>query len=172
MNDLEWEQISVELPYKLNILYGYVFFETNKEVEINNVSETIIRCISLESSIMFGRHILQFFGITHEADYNNFKKFEKKKRYDDLLINDVISGVNLIALNDDDLVDNKCDILYLLKISNKRVAHITEYSSTHGITDKTKILNALISIHNLVEKYVKIPQIFLLKYNPTLIITT
>lgn len=171
---MEKKYLEVELPYKLNILYSFIYWKNISEIYGGGFLKTTINCDAVycsvyESSILFGRHVLSFFGIG--LNNGDFKRPLKRKS--DIDVTDVLKAYKLIDLEDELLLENAEVIKYLLKIANKRVAHATWDSEELGQTDVELIINAQESIHKIVEEYVpNLNKHLLLKYNGYACMTT
>lgn len=169
---LQNNYLTLEIPYKLNILWSHIHWSRfSWDLEDENyefLNKGLINCALLESSILFGRQLLELIGIKHNKD--GFIPVSKKYK-DDILINDIFPKISLCSIDDPLLTDSSANILYLLTISNKRVAHNTFNDLER--TEIERIHNAQESIHQLVEIMLpNIPRDNLLKYNDWANMTT
>lgn len=160
-----------EIPYKLNMLYAYLFWcqHAPNNYYGDDFGLNITRCSTLETSIIFGRHILQFFGITINSKGD---PIEHHGRKDDFTIRSFKDKDRTIKTSNPILLENLEAISYLLNLANKRVAHDTLTSHTIGKVDKDKIGDAISAIHKLVEQSIVLDHYSLLMYNPDTPITT
>lgn len=163
----------VEIPYKLNVLYGFIYWEELSSFweEVDSVNFNAIRNASLEASILFGRHLLQFFEISIQKNGNEVEFVKKDKWKDDFMVSDL--DENLVLKPDNPILNNhKEEIIYLNTLANKRVAHVTLRSNSGGSTDKSKIKNAISIIHEIIEDIFQVDKNLLLKYNKNISLTT
>ncbi|ANH80912.1 hypothetical protein A8C56_07890 [Niabella ginsenosidivorans] len=172
LHKLQNDYINLELPYKLNILWSHIhwsrFYWSLNEEKYAILNKGLINCALLESSILFGRLLLEFIGIKHNK--HGFVTMSKKYK-DDILINDVFPTINLCSTEEVSLLNNRGHILYLLMISSKRVAHNT--FNDFGKTEIDRIHSAQELIHQIIEKMLPdISRENLLKYNELANMTT
>lgn len=165
---LRQKYLEIEIPYKLNVLYSFIYWTSISENYDRGllklmINSNAIYCSLYESSILFGRHILSFFKLSMDSD-GQFVNC--RGRSGDLNIKDVLAECKIIDPSDELLIKNSESIMYLLKVANKRVAHSTWEAEHLGKTDVELIINAQESIHAIVENYVPdLNKELLLKYN-------
>jgi len=171
----ERKYLEIEIPYKLNVLYSFIYWREISQIFgggilMDSLNSQAIYCSVYESSILFGRHVLSFWGI----GISNGKLARANKwKGRDIDVTDVLTAHELIDLEEELLIKNSGPIKYLLTIANKRVAHATWNSEELGKTNVDLIINAQEVIHELVEMYVpELNKELLLKYNGYASMTT
>ena len=105
---------------------------------------------AFEISIIFGRSLLNFLGISYDPKTNDL--IVHQPRENDLTMKDIYPNKTLCPLTDQLLVDNKKSLCTIIKLANKSVAHLTTLMSSeeeHGL-----LKDARFTIYRLMLKYV------------------
>lgn len=151
--DLQQEYLDKELPYKLNVLMShYIIVERQKMTApcADVYKDAIVLIGAFEASILFGRVLLQFLGISMAAKNRAFIRFNKKGN--DLILTDIFPNKQLCDLNDPILFSKGDSIKTLIDFSNKKVAHTT--NSDLSSDGHAFLPDAQMAIFDLVLKYI------------------
>lgn len=100
-----------------------------------------------EASLVFGRGLMQFLGITFDK---NSQPIMFNSKTDDVTLKS-FPGRSYCGLSDSQLMQHSADIAVLFKIANKSVAHLT--STLSNDQEHNHIPNARKAIYDLVLKY-------------------
>lgn len=142
------------LPYRINSLLSPDLIThrrekaTSKE-QVERYSDSLILEPSFEISIVFGRSLLAFLGITIDSG-NNLTHITPRK--DDFTIKDIYPDANFCPLNDNLVIKNKQSLTTIIRVANKSVAHLT--TSFANSAEQESLASARIAIYKLMLKYV------------------
>ncbi|MGN0003201.1 MAG: hypothetical protein ACI35V_07190 [Sphingobacterium composti] len=133
-SNLRKDFIYKHLPYRLNVLMSHdiLTHPCSKPILEN---EKIILERSLEASIVFGRLLMNFLGVTIEDKID--KKFKRYgKRNTDYDIQNL--GYDYLDFNHPIFKQNENEIHTLIKYANKTVAHCTSIFPSNAEQDQFK----------------------------------
>jgi hypothetical protein len=127
------QYLNKHIPYKLNSLlaWDYLLY-LKQQPQISNerryaYSESQVVEPAFEISIISGRSLLQFLGITYSAKNKNLVEFKSPKP-DDVQVWHLISGKPPYPISKLKAKERKA-LCTLMKIANKASAHLTTKSS-------------------------------------------
>lgn len=111
--------LNIHLPYRINTLLSPDLLEYRRS--LNEYSDIKVRCYednlvldpSFEASIIFGRQLLNFIGITYDIKNKKLSQITKYKD-DDLKLTDLYPNNNFCHLNDEIIVQNEKVYVQLL----------------------------------------------------------
>jgi hypothetical protein len=122
----------------------------SNEMRSDCYSDSLVLEPAFEISIIFGRSLLNFLGITYDNKAKELKRFQPKK--DDLTIKDIYPEQDFCPLDDDLILENKDALGTIMKIANKSVAHLTSTLSNEN--EHAQLEKARLTIYGLILKYV------------------
>jgi len=156
-NDVD-EYLNKHLPYRLNSLMAWdimMYRQKNNvykqyvNLPISPFQDSLVIEPAFEISLVFGRALLQFIGISYED--RKLKELIKPKK-DDITLKSLFLNRPFCPLTDVDLKENESDIATLFRVANKSVAHLT--STVSNNREHEQLSYARKAIYNLVLKYV------------------
>lgn len=144
--DKRKEYLHDHLPYRLNSLRAWDIFEHRKGNR--KISKEVKECYedspvvdpAFEISIVFGRSLLHFLGLTCKSGKLDYYVSDKK---DDVQIWDVIPGKQPYPLKKISSHEQK-HLCNLIKVANKSGAHLTTKTSTKEELDSLKSAREII----------------------------
>ncbi len=155
------DYLNEHIPYRLNSLQAYDLYISRrspgiKDDEYKTKELPEKRCYweseflepAFEVSILFGRSLLNFLGLTMK---NNKLDYFVSNKNDDVQIWDIIPGKSPYPLERINEKDQQ-DLCNLIKVSNKSAAHLTTKTSTNE--ELESLLKAREIIYKLVLEYV------------------
>lgn len=155
-NELRQEYLEKHLPYRLNSMLSPDLMthrrgtQISAELKSKCYSDSLVLEPAFEISIIFGRALLNFLGITLDLKTNELKRLSP--RTDDLTVIDIYPEGNFCPLDDPIVVDNKESLSIIIRIANKSVAHLT--STLSNPNELAMLERARFSIYQLILKYV------------------
>ena len=161
------DYINKHLPYRLNSLMArdiMTYRQNNiflsKNQKISPYEDSLVIEPAFEISLVFGRALLQFIGISYDKD----GEFESPRfRTDDVTLKSIFPNRAFCDKNDSLLKENNFAIAALFKIANKSVAHLT--SKLSNDREHELLPRARKAIYHLVLKYVPEIDVNKLWYN-------
>jgi hypothetical protein len=150
------DYLKEHIPYRLNSLRAYDIYILKRTAERCEDEEPENKCYwkseflepALEVSILFGRSLLHFLGLTLKKDKLDYYVSNKD---DDVQIWDIIPGKSPYPIEKINESDQQV-LCNLIKVANKSVAHLTIKTSTDEEFKSLK--NARHKIYELVLEYV------------------
>jgi hypothetical protein len=158
-NEIE-EYLNKHLPYRLNCLMAWdiMMYRQKNNVDkqyvnlpISPYQDSLVIEPAFEISLVFGRALVQFIGISYGKKDKKLKKSNFTEE-DDITLKSLFPNRSFCLLTDDDLKENESDIETLFRVANKTVAHLTNTVSNNG--EHERLPYARKAIYNLVLKYV------------------
>jgi hypothetical protein len=157
MTEFQLDYLNKHLPYRLNSLLAPDLITHRRGTNISGelkekcYKDSLVLEPAFEISIIFGRSILHFLGITFDQKTNSLKTVAKYHD-DDVSICTLFPDKSLCPLDDAIVTQNKEALCLIIKIANKSVAHLTTDVSNE---EEHKLLeNARKAIYQLVLKYI------------------
>lgn len=155
-NILRQEYLDRHLPYRINSMLSPDLITHRRNTGIS--SEMIESCYkdslvlepSFEISIVFGRALLQFLGISIDPKSGDLARHSP--RSNDLTIKSIYLDRDFVQLDDELVVPNRTNLCTIIKIANKSVAHLTSTLSNadeHGQLEKARL-----TIYQLMLKHI------------------
>ena len=155
---LKEEYLNKHLPYRINSMLAHDLIMHRKTTShFYSIRDscygdsTVVEPI-FEISIIFGRTLLNFLGLTYDKENNKIKTIQPKN--DDLTIQSLFPNKNLCTPEDPIVKENHDELCTIIKLANKSVAHLTSEISETKTGDHDKLPKARIAIYNLMLKYV------------------
>lgn len=155
-NNLRQEYLDKHLPYRINSMLSPDLITHRRkqgisaEMRVKCYEDSLVLEPSFEISIIFGRSLLNFLGITLDFRTNDLRHYRSKE--DDLTIRDIYPNGNHNTLQDQIVLDNKDKLCTIMKLANKSVAHLT--SSMSNEEEHSQLASARLTIYRLMLKYV------------------
>lgn len=155
---LKEEYLNKHLPYRINsmlahdlIMYRKTIADFNKIKDFCYGDSTVVEPI-FEISIIFGRSLLNFLGLTFNKKKNKIETIQLKN--DDLTIQSLFPNRDLCTPDDPIVKENYDELCTIIKLANKSVAHLTSEIPETKSSDHDKLPKARLAIYNLMLKYV------------------
>ena len=159
-NDIN-EYLNKHLPYRLNSLMAWdiMMYRLKNNVDkqyinlpISPYQDSLVIEPAFEISLVFGRALMQFIGISYEKKDEKLKELVINPKQDDITLKSLFPNRPFCPLADNDLKENASDIAILFRVANKSVAHLTGTVSNN--VEHERLPYARIAIYDLVLKYV------------------
>jgi len=159
-NDID-QYLNKYLPYRLNSLMAWdiMMFRQKSNADnryinlpISPYQDSLVIEPAFEISLVFGRALMQFLGISYEQKDGILKVLINKSKQDDITLQSLFPDRLFCTLDDNDLKESESDIAILFRIANKSVAHLTSMVSSSE--ELERLPYARKAIYNLILKYV------------------
>jgi len=150
------EYLDKHLPYRLNSLLApdlITFRRTlniSQELKLKCYQDSLVLEPAFEISIIFGRSLLNFLGITYDSKSKKLIKYSPKS--DDISLINIYPERDFCPLTEDLIVENYESLCTIIKLANKSVAHLT--STESNANEHSLLENARKTIYKLTLKYV------------------
>lgn len=140
------------LPYRINSLLSYdlIIHRRKQKNHTKCYEDGLVLEPAFEISIIFGRALLNFLGITYDWKTSKLKRHSPKE--DDISIIDIYPGSDFCPLDEELITQNHDSLCTIIKLSNKSVAHLTSTESTPN--ELQQLQTARQTIYKLILKYV------------------
>ena len=155
-DNLRQEYLDKHLPYRINSMMSPDLIRFRRGTQISNemkrkcYEDSLVLEPAFEISIVFGRSLLNFLGITYDTKVNDLRRHQPKA--DDLTIKDIYPQGDYCPLDEQLILDNKESLCTIIRIANKSVAHLT--STLSNQQEHERLESARLTIYNLVLKYI------------------
>lgn len=124
--------------------------QISSEIKKRRYEDSLVLEPAFEISIVFGRSLLHFLGITYDSKNKDLARRHPKG--DDLTIRDVYPEKDFCPLDDQLILENKECLCTIIKVANKSVAHLTSTLSNEN--EHRQLATARSTIYRLMLKYV------------------
>src|ERR1700733_6670709 len=130
MTENQLNYVNKHLPYRINSLLAPDLITHRRNTNISSelkekcYQDSLVLEPAFEISIIFGRSLLHFLGITYDSKTKDLKR-PAKYYEDDVSINNLFPGRSFCPIDDEIVVKNKKALCLIIKIANKSVAHLT-----------------------------------------------
>jgi hypothetical protein len=157
MTEMQSDYLDKHLPYRINSLLAPDLIthrrNTNisEEIKMKCYQDSLVLEPAFEISIIFGRSLLHFLGITYNPKTQDLRSSTNYCE-DDVLINNLFPGRSLCSLDDPIVQQNKEALCLIIKIANKSVAHLTTIVS--NAEEHELLRDARKAIYHMILKYI------------------
>lgn len=152
------EYLDKHLTYRINSMLAYdliIHRKTTPEyaaVKDSCYGDSPILEPIFEISIIFGRTLLNFLGLSFDKTNNKIVAFNPKA--DDLTIKSLFPDRKFCAINHQIVLENHDALCTLIKLANKSVAHLTASVIEITANDQEKLPKARKAIYKLMLEHV------------------
>lgn len=156
--NLKAEYLNKHLPYRINSMLAHdliIYRKTTshfRSIKDNCYGDSTVVEPIFEISIIFGRTLLNFLGLTLNRAKNKIDAIIPKN--DDLTIQSLFPSRDFCSPTDTIVVENHDELCTIIKLANKSVAHLTSEITETRSGDHDKLPKARKAIYNLMLKYV------------------
>ncbi len=155
---LKDEYLNKHLPYRINSMLAHDLIMHRKttahfhSIKDNCYGDSTVVEPIFEISIIFGRSLLNFLGLTFNQKNSKIETIQPKN--DDLTIQSLFPNKDFCSPDDPIVKENHDELCTIIKLANKSVAHLTSEISETKSSDHDKLPKARLAIYNLMLKYV------------------
>lgn len=153
---LRQEYLDKHLPYRINsmlspdLMAHRLKSNFSNELKVKCYQDSLVVEPAFEISVIFGRSLLNFLGITYDSKANKLARHQPKG--DDVSLVDIYPNGSFCPLDEELLVQNHDSLSTIIKVANKSVAHLTSSVSTQD--ELLQLETARQTIYKLILKYV------------------
>ncbi len=150
------DYLNEHLPYRINFLLAPDLITHRRntthsnELKVKCYQDSLVLEPTFEISIIFGRALLQFLGITYNVRESKLGVYSPKP--DDITIKSLFPERQFCPLDDEIIIQNQAELCTIIKIANKSVAHLTTVFSSGE--EQQHLSNARMTIYKLILKYI------------------
>jgi hypothetical protein len=151
------EYLEKHLPYRINSMLAHdLIMLRKKQAHFDEIKDrcygdsTIVEPI-FEISLIFGRSLLNFLGLTLDAVNSRIIRFNPKA--DDLTVKSLFSRRDYCPLDEEIVLENHDGFCKIIKLANKSVAHLTSVITETQSEEHDILPDVRQAIYKLVLKY-------------------